>query len=146
MATSVDELDAHNQGLDGRRSIWSFVFSKMNSDIQYWIRIRYNEIEWYDFIHQGKTIEEELIFLDDIIIDSPEALNIVLDLYNLKPGKNWARGHHFNLWRGVDENGDILEGVLFGVTGFTEEGNFFRAQINLTTGEVKGYDSGSQLQ
>jgi len=108
------------------------------------VDIHDREISYFFSVHQGKT--EAVISLEEILIDSPQALEVALHFYKLVPGTNWAVGHHFMLYKGIGEDGNVIDEVIFSVTGYTEEGNFFRANINLSTMEVTGYDSGAKWQ
>ena len=116
----VDEED----GLNGQRRFWNLDFNKLNSTEHYIFQIQDGKIMNFVQVPGIDVGAEKLITLNELTVDSNNALEIALNIYELQAGTIWAIGHHFMLNK-YDGNATLS------VTGFDSEGNFKKVHINL---------------
>jgi len=140
------EFSHEDSGINGRRKFWSFTFVEVGTKNHMFIDIENGTVTNLFQSEEFYVEVEGLIQFSEISIDSTNAIKIALDYRNLLPGINWAFGYHFTLAKMNDEYGNYKNEAVMSVTGFTEEGNFYRVSINLKSMEVVGHDSGLKMQ
>ena len=96
MVTSTDHGQEVETGLDGKRSTWNFVFGKSGTNNGIAIMINNNKVDKTKTITK-KFNEKNIIPINDILLNSNEALKKAISVYSLKQGDNWAIGYHYQL-------------------------------------------------
>jgi len=124
-------------GIDGRKRYWVVLFSKVDTKYAAHILIRNGLLYSLDWRRNNFNGIESLFAPEDLILDSPEALQLAIKFANEQgqeflPAKEWAFGHHFVLQMNFcDQTGTYIP--IFDVTGADKFGNFSRLWINLRT-------------
>lgn len=101
-------------------------------DTEYFKTVTYNVVngEIVNKVEsQGPNYPETLIKLEEINIDSPEALKKAKKDFELYPGKHWAKGYHFTLGK---------ENNILHITVVGENSNEERKYVtyNVKTGDL----------
>ncbi|QRG66670.1 hypothetical protein [Brevibacillus choshinensis] len=124
---SIDDNKIGSKGADGKRRKWGLMFfvPGERKSVAMYIHDKKNTV----FVTSKSTIKSDfLISSRDVVLDSPAILQMVKSKFNLKPGKNWAVGYHFLLYRW---NGKTVMGVL----GLDNEGKMTNIFVDAKTGE-----------
>lgn len=76
-----------------------------------------------------------MILEHQITIDSPEVLSEALNYTSLKPGTDWAEGHHFTI-------ANIEGKVIITVTGYNQQNEFIKVAFDAVEKKIlnKGGD------
>ncbi|MGX9134985.1 hypothetical protein ACWV26_11495 [Rummeliibacillus sp. JY-2-4R] len=88
-------------GSNGKRKYWNIDFGVPETDKDFLVTIHEGGIvSTKDIGEKGATPypEEELIRFEDINYDSPQLLKKALELGNIYPGNDWAKGYNFMLF------------------------------------------------
>ena len=128
--SSLDERSntSSELGKNGHRRAWNFDFGIENSNNHIVFTLHKGEIKNLTFT-LGPDIPNELMSLEDVKIDSPEAVKIARQDFNLKPGENWAYGYHYNVMR-LDDIPMML------VVGLNSNKKMHQIKFNTLTGNV----------
>lgn len=124
---SVDNPEESGKidGNNGKRRFWNFDFMDSKSKKHMGLTIHDGKI-----INKRYTTEDAIVFnVPNTSFDSPVALKIAKSQFNLKPGKGWAGGYHFEIDRLGGEN-------VLTVVGRDSNGNFARVYFDISTGKV----------
>ncbi|NOU88582.1 hypothetical protein GC102_22915 [Paenibacillus sp. LMG 31460] len=128
--TSVDDKKEGSKGSNGKRRNWNLIFGVPETNKQLIITINDKDIinsKSNEDIIMKKSM---IVSLEDIKVDSPEALKQTLEKHPIEPGKDWAEGHHFGLYK-IEESGKTAETV----TGF-DNGKFTKIALDASKGEL----------
>lgn len=90
-------------GEDGRRRKWNLIFVVPNKSKSLLLVIENKEVK---FTKDFKTIEGEAINMNEVVLDSPEAVAFSKAKLNLQPGRLFPDGYHFVLQK-ADKNSPI---------------------------------------
>lgn len=97
LATSTDSnYEDIDQGKDGTRSAWTFVFVVRNTDKCYNVFIQDGKIHHTQEVFSAYN-EDLILPNEQLKISSKEAINIVRSKAHLLPSVGWAVGYHFSL-------------------------------------------------
>lgn len=124
---SVDnpETEKETDGSNGKRRYWNFEFMDPKTEKHMGLTIHDGKI-----INKRYTQESGNIFnIPNNSFDSTNALKIAKSQFNLKPGKGWAGGYHFEI-NNLDNN------TVLTVVGRDNNGNFAKVYFNIDTGKV----------
>jgi hypothetical protein len=131
MLSRIGSVDDPNQegskGANGKRRKWGlmFVVPGERKSVAMYINSKKNTL----FVTSKSTIQSEfLISPEEVVIDSPDALQKVKSKYTLKPGKDWAEGYHFLLYKW---NGKTAMSVV----GLDDGNKFTKIFLNAKSGE-----------
>ena len=84
-------------GSNGERKNWNIDFGVLETDKDFLVTIPEGEIVSTKDIggKGGNSIRRTYKYLRDINYDSPQLLKKALELGNIHPGKDWAKGYNF---------------------------------------------------
>ena len=74
-------------------------------------------------------LDNQLIKINNISLDSTEALEKAKNYYNLKPGMRWAKGYNFSLIKSQDK-------IVLSVIGQDEKGYFTKVHFDFNSGKL----------
>ncbi|MGM0855351.1 MAG: hypothetical protein ACQEWI_22670 [Bacillota bacterium] len=132
--TSVDtDGTKNNEGENGRRKNWNLTLVSDNGNPHY-ISIEGSKITLSESNRTTK-ISETLIPLHSISKDSSYFIKKAKNSYGLKPGLNFAKGFHFVMANGQDDQ------PVMTVYGTNSEGYITRIHFNIFNGKVLGIDT-----
>jgi len=124
---SVDNPEEKNKtdGIDGKRRYWNLQFVAQIEKKSMGLTIHDGQIvnKWYGEDDSGRGFDIPSIF------DSSDALKKTIALYNIKPGKGWAGGYHFQLAKQKEK-------LVMTVFGRDSKNNFSRVDFDILTGEI----------
>lgn len=127
--SSVDKEQTDNtSGSDGKRRFWNLQFANSSNNQSLYLSVNDGQV-----INAGENTcylkEDKCIQFDDVVIDSDNALDEVKSYTELIPGKVWAKGYNFSLYK--SENN-----VYISVVGFNKSGYFTRIKIDAKNGGI----------
>ncbi|MDJ1475480.1 hypothetical protein QBX67_08850 [Bacillus sp. LS15-K4] len=121
-------------GSNGKRKYWNIDFGVPDTNKIFLITIYEGIIvEAQDVTRDGvsRYSREEFIRLEDVNYDSPQLLKKALELGNISPGKDWAKGYNFMLKKDTKMNIPLML-----VIGWNKEQTKMKAaSFHVTTGE-----------
>ena len=125
--TSVDG-EVTETGLGGKRKEWTFIFG--DSGTNNGLAILMNDNKVYKTKNIMKPFNENnTIPINDILLNSNEALKKSISVYSLKQGEDWAIGYHYEL--------NKTNGIpTLSVIGLDNSGYFTKISFNSKTKKV----------
>ena len=121
-------------GSSGKRKYWNIDFGVPDTNKIFLITIYEGKIvQAKDVTGKGDSPypKEEFIKLEDINYDSPQLLKKALELGDIHPGKDWAKGYNFMLKKDIEKNITLML-----VIGWNSDQTKMKvAGFNVTTGE-----------
>lgn len=135
LAINID-LDEPGEsiGSNGKRKYWNVIFGVPSTNKSFLVTIHNGKMnQTVDLTREGTTpiSEKEFIQMKDIQYDSPELLKKALEIGNVYPGKDWAKGYNFMLVKDTERNIPLL--LVIGWNN--DESTMTAAGFNATTGE-----------
>lgn len=100
---SLGENKEGTMGEDGRRRKWNLIFVVPNKSKSLLLVIENKEVK---FTKDFNTIEGESLNMNEVVLDSPEAVAFSKSKLNLQPGRLFPDGYHFVLQK-ADKNSPI---------------------------------------
>lgn len=97
-AGSVD-LDNNKNYKYDKRAGWNFHFSFNNSNEHCIIEIKNGQVYCVNYIESDYVSEDKLINREEIKITFRKVLKQAIKDFSLKPGKNWAIGYHYQIYK-----------------------------------------------
>lgn len=113
----------------GKRKDWNTMYVVPETNKWLIIEIRDGQVSNTKDFNQFTPPNNKIIDFTDIQIDSSQALKKAKDYFNLKPGKNWAKGYHFVLNK---QNSNLILTVV----GVDDNGYFTKVIFDAGTGEI----------
>ena len=98
-------------GANGKRKNWNIIFGVPDTNYVFLITIQNGKINGLnDLTRKGTSPHSpnEFIKLDEIKYDSPELLQKALEMGDINPGKNWAKGYNFLLRKDTEKDIPLL--------------------------------------
>lgn len=128
-STSVDKLNETDELLNGKRKNWNFEFAIPESKSHYVVEIEAGNITFQQQLSGQVLKKVDLIVDSDILHDSTYFLISAQDNYNLLPGKSWANGYHFVVFK-IDNKTTMT------VYGTNDRGEIKKITFDMQTCEV----------
>jgi len=128
--TSIDndDLNVMDDGHDGNRRYWNFMFIVPRTEKQLILTIHDKKIV-NNHPNNGPITNNGYIKNEEIKLTSKEAIEKCKSYYEIIPGQNWASGYHFTL----SKQDNI---VVLAVVSLDKEGYFTRTMFNATTKQL----------
>ncbi|MBU3161830.1 hypothetical protein KPL37_19295 [Clostridium frigoris] len=128
--TSIDndDLNVMDDGHDGNRRYWNFMFIVPGTGKQLILTIHDKKIV-NNHPNNGPITNNGYIKNEEIKLTSKEAIEKCKSYYEIIPGQNWAAGYHFTL----SKQDNI---VVLAVVSLDKEGYFTRTMFNATTKQL----------
>jgi hypothetical protein len=121
-------------GSNGKRKYWNIDFGVPDTNKFFLVTIHNGKIDQTnDLTGKGDSPhpKNEFIQLKDIKYDSPELLKKALEMGNIYPGKDWAKGYNFMLRKDTERNI-----ILILVIGWNSDQTKMKATgFNASTGQ-----------
>lgn len=140
ISTDYEDNENPENGTDGRRNCWTFIFHSEEKGMQYDMYVKdgmvYMPRETSSNVYTG-------IDMNSVQIDSDDAFKVAYNL-GFTGGVDWAFGYHYMLQYYVMDNAEPC--LLLSVRGINQEGREAILNLNPYTGEIfslsekKGYD------
>ncbi|WP_249365328.1 hypothetical protein [Cytobacillus citreus] len=102
-------------GSNGKRKYWNVQFAVPDTNLHFLVTIHEGEIDkTTDLTNKVNSPipKEQFIKLSDINYDSPQLLKKAVKKGGVQPGKEWAKGYNFNLYKDPETN--ITQMVVIG--------------------------------
>lgn len=128
LMASVDNPNTDKDGFDGSRRYWNFEFAVPNTNNYYIITIHDGQMV-NTTKTKGPNNIKELIYPEEVKIDSNKAVKMAQKDFGLTPGKGWAGGFHFTLNK-------IKNILTLTITGRDKSGFLSKISYNAETGEL----------
>ncbi len=160
--TSTDDTTASltvNDGLDGKRNAWNMSFGSASGNMSITASVRDGICYKGDLVTDDNNLLIKGIFsISDIKMDSTEAVNKSIELFDMKPGNpeiedDWIKGYHFIITDYIIDPSLNKTKLLLRVTGISpnspnsnNESLRMNVFFDVSTGEVfsateqTGYD------
>ena len=144
LITSTDnhDIESPDNGMDGKRRCWSFMFHSEIKDNQYSVYVINGKAAHGQ---EAATSHFSTFTMDDVSLDSDDLYSLAQEY--LKGGVDWAWGYHYILqYRYMDENGEEPQ-LTFSIRGLNDDGQERYAIYDPYSGELlvildkTGYDS-----
>jgi len=147
-STDFDDLPTIDSGQDGKRRVWYVSMADEYGNKQASCKVVDKKIEdvhsddvsnydWPIYFQKGKYR------IQDLHIDSDEAVKIAIEEKGLKPGdpeipENWLRGYHFTVVDAYSPDNPDETAFVIIVAGISPNGNIAKVTIAQETGEILG--------
>lgn len=98
-------------GANGKRKNWNILFGVPDTNYVFLVTIHNGKINGLnDLTRKGTSPhpKSEFIKLDEIKYDSPELLKKALEMGDIYPGENWAKGYNFMLRKDTEKGIPLL--------------------------------------
>ncbi|MEI4828047.1 hypothetical protein WAX78_00990 [Bacillus sp. FJAT-53711] len=121
-------------GSNGKRKYWNIDFGVPDTNKIFLVTIYEGKIvEAKDVTGKGDSPypKERFIRLEDINYDSPQLLKKALELGDIHPGKDWAKGYNFIIRKDTERNINLI--LVIGWNG--DQTKMKAVGFNASTGE-----------
>lgn len=142
ISTDLNDTQSSENGVNGKRNCWSFLFESKEKEQQYGMYIINGKP---DSVMEVRSPGYQAIDMENIMVDSPELFHIAQE-QGMKGGKDWALGYHYILQytylNEIDENPVLT----FTVRGLDQQDREAQIIVNPYNGEIlailvkTGYD------
>lgn len=142
ISTDFCDTESSENGIDGKRKCWSFLFESKEKDRQYSMYIINGKP---DSVMEVQSPGYQPIDMENITMDSPQMYRIAQE-QGMKGGKDWAFGYHYILQYVYFSAADETPVLTFTVRGLDEQDRETQIIVDPYDGDIlvtltkTGYD------
>lgn len=122
-------------GSNGKRKYWNVQFAVPDTNLHILVTIHEGEVSRVvDLTKKGNSPipKKQLIKLSDVNYDSPQLLKSALKKGGIQPGKDWAKGYNYSLYKDPETNITLI--LVIGWNSDYEE--MVAINFNATNGKL----------